>query len=100
MTDDTLLSFLGVLEKLKCNTRHSVTSTGRPESVAEHTFRVCVLAWLLREDFPELDMQRVLEMCLFHDIGESITGDVASFNKTDDHRTAEAKALQEIIGML
>ena len=33
----TLLDFLKLAERLKCNTRHSYTSSGRHESVAEHS---------------------------------------------------------------
>ncbi|MEI3220445.1 MAG: HD domain-containing protein [Lachnoclostridium sp.] len=49
MDSRTLLDFLSLAEKLKCNTRHSWTSTGRRESVAEHTFRLLVFAWLVKE---------------------------------------------------
>src|SRR5699024_12679103 len=47
--------FLHILERLKCNTRHGWTSTGRRESVAEHSYRLCAMAFLLRNEFPELD---------------------------------------------
>ena len=49
-------TFLKVAEKLKCNTRHSWTSSGRHESVAEHSWRVALMALLMRDEFPELDM--------------------------------------------
>ena len=55
MDEKTLLSFLHLAEKLKCNTRHSFTSSGRHESVAEHTYRLLVFAWLVRDEFPELE---------------------------------------------
>ena len=64
MDNRTLLEFMAVAEKLKCQVRHSWTSTGRRESVAEHTYRLCVFAWLIRREFPECDMDRVMEMCL------------------------------------
>ena len=37
MTPSELISVLAVAEKLKCNTRHCHTTTGRHESVAEHS---------------------------------------------------------------
>ena len=40
MDQRSLLEFMTIAEKLKCNLRHSCTSSGRPESVAEHTFRL------------------------------------------------------------
>jgi putative hydrolase of HD superfamily len=82
MEHNDFLEFLHVIEKMKCNCRHSMTSTGRPESVAEHSFRLVVMAYLLKDEIKEADMGRVLEMCLVHDFGEAITGDIPSFNKT------------------
>lgn len=88
-----LLKFLAFAEKLKCNTRHSWTSNSRRESVAEHTFGLCVFAWGLKEYFPDLDMQKVFLMCLFHDLGEAITGDIPSFEKSEEDRELEEKLL-------
>lgn len=88
-----LLKFLAFAEKLKCNTRHSWTSNSRRESVAEHTFGLCVFAWGLKEYFPDLDMQKVFLMCLFHDLGEAITGDIPSFEKSEKDRELEEKLL-------
>ena len=83
MTPCELLNILSVAEKLKCNTRHCYTSTGRHESVAEHSWRVALMAMLLTPDFPEADMDKVIRMCLIHDLGEAFTGDIPSFDKTD-----------------
>ncbi|CEQ26034.1 HD domain-containing protein [Paraclostridium sordellii] len=44
MNTATLLEILTVAEKLKCNTRHSWTSSGRHESVAEHSWRIALMA--------------------------------------------------------
>ena len=49
MEPKEFLAFLARLEKLKCNTRHSWTSSGRHESVAEHSWRLAMLAMLLRD---------------------------------------------------
>ena len=100
MDNKSMLAFLAVAEKLKCNTRHSWTSTGRHESVAEHSWRLCVFSWLFQKHFPECDMNRVLLMCLFHDIGEAVTGDVPSFLKTQEHEDTESNAIDTVLGML
>lgn len=100
MDSRTLLDFLSLAEKLKCNTRHSWTSTGRRESVAEHTFRLLVFAWLVKEEFLECDMDRVMELCLFHDIGEAVTGDIPAFEKTDSDEQREAMMLDVIADKL
>ena len=78
----TVLDFLDIAEKLKCNTRHSWTSSGRHESVAEHTCRLCMFAWLVKDEFPDCDIDKVIKMCLFHDLGEAVTGDIPAFVKT------------------
>ena len=44
MTDRELIDFLGIAEKMKCNTRHSWTSTNRKESVAENSCRLSLIA--------------------------------------------------------
>lgn len=100
MDHDTLLGFLGLAEKLKCNTRHSWTSSGRHESVAEHVYRLMVFAWLVRDEFPELDMDRVMELALFHDMGEAVTGDIPAFEKTGEDEKTEGEAQEEIAGLL
>lgn len=100
MEPRTLIEFMGVIEKLKCNTRHSWTSSGRHESVAEHCWRLAVLALLVRDQFPEADFDKVLTMCLIHDFGEALTGDIPSFNKTQQHEEAEAQAITRLLSML
>ena len=78
-----LLEILSVAEKLKCTTRHCYTSSGRHESVAEHSWRIALMAMLIGPEFPEADMNKVIRMCLIHDLGEAFTGDIPTFYKTD-----------------
>ena len=93
MEIEALLSALGVAEKLKDATRHSWTSGGRQESVADHSWRMAVMACLAADEFPGLDMAKVVRMCLFHDMGEAFTGDVPVFEKTAAHEEEEARRL-------
>lgn len=83
MKPNELLDILAVAERLKCNTRHSYTSSGRHESVAEHSWRIALMAMLLVPEFPEADMGKVIRMCLIHDLGEAFTGDIPAFDKTE-----------------
>jgi len=78
-----LLDILSVAERLKCNTRHCYTSSGRHESVAEHSWRLALMAMLLAPEFPGADMDKVVRMCLIHDLGEAFTGDIPTFEKTE-----------------
>ncbi len=97
MNPEQLIKFLGILEKLKCNTRHNWTTNGRQESVAEHSWRLAVLAMLMEEDFPELDMNKVIRMCLIHDWGEAVTGDIPAFIKTEADEEKEANAIETLL---
>ena len=77
-----LLNALHVAEKLKDATRHCYTSGGRHESVAEHSWRISLMAYWVSSAFPEADMNKVIRMCLIHDLGEAFTGDIPTFMKT------------------
>ena len=71
-----MLDFLRAAERLKVVTRSAWTSAGRPESVAEHSWRLCLMAITLHPSFPEVDLGRLLRMCVVHDLGEALHGDV------------------------
>ena len=94
------IEFLNTVEKLKCNTRHSWTSSGRQESVAEHSWRLAVMAMLCADEYPELDINKVIQMCLIHDFGEAITGDIPAFFKTEEHEKSEDAAIEHLLSLL
>jgi putative hydrolases of HD superfamily len=71
-----IIEFLRGAERLKVVKRSAYTSTGETESVAEHSWRLCVMALALREELPELDFGRLLQICVIHDLGEAIGGDI------------------------
>lgn len=89
------LEIMEIAEKLKCNTRHSWTSNGRHESVADHSWRLAFMALMVRDEFKELDMDRVIRMCIIHDLGEAITGDIPAFDKTEEDEKIEDQKLME-----
>jgi putative hydrolase of HD superfamily len=73
-----ILDFLRAAEGLKTTTRNAWTSAGTQESVAEHTWRLCLMAMVLHPRLPDVDIARLLKMCLIHDLGEIIRGDVTA----------------------
>ena len=95
-----LLRVLHTAERLKDETRHCYTSGGRHESVAEHSWRLALTALFLRDEFPALDMDRVIRMCLIHDLGECFTGDIPSFLKSGGDEERERSALETWVASL
>ena len=94
------LEILHAAERLKDTPRHCTTTKGRRESVAEHSWRISLMAMLLRHEFPELDIDKVVDMCLIHDLGECFTGDIPAFIKTDSDREIEDSLLRQWVNSL
>lgn len=100
MNSKEFLEILHVAEKLKDTKRHCTTSKGRVESVAEHSWRISLMAFLLKDVFPEADIDKVVSMCLIHDLGECFTGDIPTFVKTNKDRKVEDNLLYEWVNTL
>lgn len=88
-----LLEALSVAERLKDATRHCYTKNGRHESVAEHSWMMTLMAFFMKDEFPEADMDKVIKMCIIHDLGEAFTGDIPTFDKTAANEQAEEAEL-------
>ena len=95
-----LLEILHIAERLKDATRHCYTSKGRHESVAEHSFRAALMAYFLRDEFPDADMNKVIKMCLIHDLGECFTDDIPTFDKTKQDEEKESSLLTKWVKSL
>jgi len=95
-----LLEALIVAERLKDATRHCYTRNGRHESVAEHSWMMTLMAFFIKDEFPEADMDKVIKMCIIHDLGEAFTGDIPTFEKTKENEDTEEKLLHDWIHTL
>lgn len=93
MDPRALIDILQVAERLKDTTRHCYTKNGRKESVAEHSWMATLMAFFIRDEFPEADMDKVIRMCIIHDLGEAFTGDIPSFYKTKENEETEENLL-------
>ncbi len=95
-----LLDVLMITERLKDTTRHCYTTKGRHESVAEHSWMMTLMAFFMRDEFPEVDMDKVIRMCIIHDLGECFTGDIPTFEKTAANEMTEESLLYNWVDSL
>ena len=86
-----ILEFLRHAEQLKNTTRSAWTSEGQRESVAEHTWRLCLMTLLLYKSFPDIDYAKLVKICIIHDLGEAIGGDIPAIEQD----AGDGKAAQE-----
>jgi len=87
-----ILDFLRATEALKTAARSGWTSAGQQESVAEHTWRLCLMALVFHSAFPNVDFARLIRICIIHDLGEAVSGDVPA---PEQARRGGSKAADE-----
>jgi putative hydrolase of HD superfamily len=85
------LAFLREAERLKSTLRSGFTSQGRPESTAEHSWRLCLMALVFADEFENIDLLRLIKLCIVHDLGEALSGDIPAIYQTGDM----SKSVQE-----
>jgi len=99
---ENLIDFYKKAEKLKSTTRHSwLSNPARQESVAEHSWMLCLLAMLLSDKLDnKIDLLKVMKMVTVHDLAESITGDIpaheVSARRKNKHEKEE-KAFKDLV---
>ncbi len=79
-----------------------------PESVADHSFRVSVLALVLSDKLGhKLDKNKLIKMAILHDLGELITGDIIvqrhgilDLKRRDEKEKKEQEGIREIFGKI
>jgi len=104
---ERILSVAALAQQLKCTLRHSWLSNGRQESVAEHTWRMSLIALLVAPHLKvKVDITTLLKIVIVHDLVEAIAGDVPVFEviATPESQTLkrerETEAMQQIVTML
>ncbi len=70
------IAFIKEAERLKNVLRSAHTSSGRRESTAEHTWRLCLMAITFADQLGSVDVARLLRLCVIHDLGEALHGDI------------------------
>ncbi|MGE8414305.1 MAG: HD domain-containing protein [Pseudomonas sp.] len=96
------LEFLREAERLKDVLRSAHTSSGRQESTAEHSWRLCLMALLLEDQLEDVDLLQVLKMCIVHDLGEALHGDIPAVEQAahPDKGQQEREDLQTLASCL
>ena len=61
--------------------------------MAEHSWMMTLMAFFMKNEFPEVDMDKVIKMCIIHDLGEAFTGDIPTFEKTEANESTEEELL-------
>ncbi len=97
-----ILEFLKSSEQLKNTLRTAYTSNGRHESTAEHTWRLCLMILLFEDKYPDIDVLRLIKMCIVHDLGEAVNGDIAAVDQIEgvEKSGEERKDLQTLMAPL
>lgn len=98
------LGFALEIDKEKNILRQTYLSgNGRRENDAEHAWHMAVMSYLLKEySNEEIDIARVMIMCLIHDIVEIDAGDTFAYDDKgkESQREREEKAADRIFGLL
>ena len=58
------------------------------------------MAYLVSDEFPEANLEKLMKMCLIHDLGEAFTGDIPTFEKSEKDEEKEASLLNEWVMQL
>ncbi|MGB1012118.1 MAG: HD domain-containing protein [Thiolinea sp.] len=97
-----MLDFLRGAEELKNTLRSAHTSNGRQESTAEHTWRLCLMVMLFEKQYPHIDTLKLLKICIIHDLGEAVCGDVPAIDQVEgsDKGVEERKGFQQLLSPL
>lgn len=91
-----ILEVLQLAEKLKFELRHSWLSNGRQESVAEHTWRMSLMAVLVEPLLDKkVDLARLLKMIIIHDLVEAEAGDVSVLDQIRNPEIRKVKQQNE-----
>lgn len=79
-----LIALAHYMERLKHLPRTGWVDRGveQPESVAAHSWRLALVAWLMAERLG-LDAGRAMRLALVHDLPEAITGDQLPYGEQD-----------------
>ncbi len=94
------IDFLQRAENLKNTLRSAHTSTGRQESTAEHTWRLCLMLMLFSEYFEGINAHTLLRLAIIHDLAEAICGDIPAVAQLGSKSAIERDAMCSLCAVL
>ena len=102
---ENIVDFFEIAEKLECEYRLTRMSDGAHQAVASHSWNMAMMAMVLKPYLKNpVNMERVYELCLLHDLPEAIVHDVPLHEQTDvvraQKRANECNAIMQIVDLL
>jgi putative hydrolase of HD superfamily len=97
------IQFITEIDKVKNIYRQTyLADRQRKENDAEHSWHIALMAVLLKEYVPELDIAKVMIMVLIHDLVEIDAGDTYAYDPigAETKRVREVQAADRIFGIL
>lgn len=94
------LAFFRNAAALKDTLRSGHTTRGRPESTAEHSWRLTLMALALQGDLPGIDHHRLLGLLIVHDLGEAVSGDIPAPQQTGSKIAEERRDMVALLAPL
>ena len=98
------IDFLHLTRNLKTTPRTGWVNHGvdKPESIADHMYRMSLMAMVASKSMPHLDQSRCVKLALIHDLAEAIVGDITTHDPVTKVEKAamETGAMRLIRGML
>ncbi len=106
-TTTTLFDFIKFSSQLRAVMRHNYATSDRVESVAEHSWHLALMCWVLHKRFEEefgvaISQEKMMKMCLMHDLVEIETGDISVWKLEERKNKSEREdvAAQKIFSKL
>lgn len=98
------LKFLEEAGKLKRTARRGwvIKNIDEPETISGHMYRMSLMPLLVMENLVNLDTNKIIKLCLIHDLAECIVGDITphdNVSKTEKHKR-ETDAINHLASLL
>lgn len=98
---ERLTDFIAISERLECEPRLTRLSDGNNQTVASHSWHMANMAIAFRPYLETpVDMARVLQMCILHDLPEAIAHDVPLHQQTPDVKKQKQIREKHAVGII